>query len=127
MGRELRRAARRPACAGTSLTSAEHYSWGDGCDGWHLVREPSLSVIRERMPPGTAEVRHRHRAARQFFLVVEGEAVLEAGGVEHALRAGEGLQIEPGVPHQMFNRSPRPVEFLVVSTPHSHGDREVVE
>ena len=111
----------------TSYASAERYSWGDGCDGWHLVREPSLGVIRERMPPGTAEVRHRHRAARQFFLVVEGEAVLEAGGVEQTLRAGEGLQIEPCVPHQMFNRSTVDVFFLVVSTPHSHGDREVVE
>jgi mannose-6-phosphate isomerase-like protein (cupin superfamily) len=110
----------------TSFESAEHYSWGEGCDGWHLVRELSLSVIRERMPPGTAEVRHRHRAARQFFLVQEGEAVLEAGGIPHVLRAGEGLQIEPGVPHQMWNRSPHPVEFLVVSQPHSHGDREVV-
>lgn len=111
----------------TSFGSAEHYTWGDGCDGWHLVREPALSVIRERMPPGTAEVRHRHRAARQFFLVLRGEAVLEAAGVEHALRPGEGLQVEPGVPHQMFNRSAQPVEFLVVSQPHSHGDREVVE
>lgn len=111
----------------TSYASAERYSWGDGCDGWHLVREPSLGVIRERMPPGTAEVRHRHRSARQFFLVQEGEAVLEAEGVEHTLRAGEGLQIEPCVPHQMFNRSSADVFFLVVSTPHSHGDREVVE
>jgi mannose-6-phosphate isomerase-like protein (cupin superfamily) len=40
--------------------------------------------------------------------------------------AGEGLQIEPGVAHQIANRSEENVEFLVVSQPHSHGDRELV-
>ena len=107
--------------------SADHYSWGDGCDGWHLVNRAELSVIRERMPPGTAEVRHRHRAARQFFFILSGAAVLEASGVEYSLGAGEGLQVEPGVAHQMLNRSDRDVEFLVVSQPHSHGDRELVQ
>ena len=37
--------------------NAPHYRWGDGCDGWHLVRAPQLSVIQERMPPGTQEAR----------------------------------------------------------------------
>jgi mannose-6-phosphate isomerase-like protein (cupin superfamily) len=79
------------------------------------------------MPPGAAEVRHLHNAARQFFFILSGAAVLEAGGREHDLAAGEGLQVEPGVAHQMFNRSEGDVEFLVVSQPHSHGDRELVE
>ena len=52
--------------------SAPHYGWGEGCDGWHLVRTPELSVIQERMPPGTSEVRHRHGRARQFFFVLSG-------------------------------------------------------
>jgi mannose-6-phosphate isomerase-like protein (cupin superfamily) len=108
-----------------SLESAEHYTWGDSCEGWHLVNHPQLSVIRELMPPGTAERRHRHQRARQFFLVLSGVAVLEAGDVEHELQAGQGLQVEPGVAHQMFNRSQEPVAFLVVSQPHSHGDREL--
>jgi hypothetical protein len=37
--------------------TARHYVWGNGCDGWHLVCTGSLSIIEERMPPGTAEVR----------------------------------------------------------------------
>jgi len=31
--------------------TAEHYSWGNACDGWHLVQNSALSVIEERMPP----------------------------------------------------------------------------
>lgn len=107
-----------------SVETAEHYVWGGRCDGWHLVKRPELSVIQERMPSGTAEVRHLHRSARQFFYVLRGTAHLEAGGTDHELKAGQGLEVPPGTPHQMFNRSQTEVEFIVVSQPHSHGDRE---
>ncbi len=38
--------------------NAEHYSWGDICEGWHLLKADALSVIEERIPPGGSEVRH---------------------------------------------------------------------
>lgn len=90
------------------------------------MNQPALSVIRERLLPGMAETRHRHRQARQFFFVLKGDAVLEAGGTEVALGAGEGLEVAPGLLHQIFNRSEAALEFLVVSHPHphSHDDRE---
>jgi mannose-6-phosphate isomerase-like protein (cupin superfamily) len=110
-----------------STTTAEHYSWGDRCDGWHFVKQPSLSVIRERMLPATSEVNHFHHRARQFFFVLAGVAVVEVDGVAVELHPGEGLEIAPGVPHQMNNRSAEDLEFLVVSQPPSHGDRQVVE
>ncbi|MGD9692411.1 MAG: GNAT family N-acetyltransferase [Phycisphaerales bacterium] len=103
--------------------SAPHYTWGDRCDGWHLVRTSGLSVIEERMPPGAREVRHYHAAARQFFRVLTGTLTMEVDGATHDLRAGEGLEIAPGRAHQAQNRSDDPVEFLVISTPPSHGDR----
>ena len=110
-----------------SSASAEHYTWGAQCDGWHLVRAPGLSVIQERMPPGTSEVRHRHAHSRQFFFVLAGELTLEVLGAVHVLTAGMGLEIAPGVAHQAVNRSSAPAEFLVISQPPSHGDRELVE
>jgi mannose-6-phosphate isomerase-like protein (cupin superfamily) len=109
-----------------SAATAEHYSWGGDCDGWHLVRRRELSVIRERMPPGAAELRHLHTASRQFFFVLSGSAVLEVAGTEIELTAGEGVEVAPGTPHQLLNRSALELEFLVVSQPHSHGDRTLV-
>ena len=106
-----------------SKHGAEHYGWGKGCDGWHLVKADNLSVIHERMPPGTAEERHQHRASRQFFFVLSGELVLETAGRREALRAHEGSEVAPGEPHQVSNRSDAAAEFLVVSQPPSHGDR----
>lgn len=108
----------------TSIASAEHYSWGAQCDGWHLVRAEGLSVIQERMPPGTTEERHRHARARQFFYVLAGRLTLEVEGTRHVLDAGTGLEIVPGDAHQALNESDLQVEFLVISQPKSHGDRE---
>ena len=103
--------------------SAAHYTWGAGCDGWHLVRQPELSVIKERMPPGTEEVRHFHQRARQFFFVLTGELTLELDGRAEVLRAHQGLEVPPGLPHQALNHSGAEVLFLVISCPPSHGDR----
>jgi methyltransferase (TIGR00027 family) len=107
-----------------STAAAERYEWGAGAEGWHLVRRETLSVIQERMPPGTSEVRHRHLAATQFFFVLQGELEIEVAGATHRIAAGAGLEVRPGVPHQVFNRSASPADFLVVSQPPSHGDRE---
>jgi mannose-6-phosphate isomerase-like protein (cupin superfamily) len=107
-----------------SKETAEHYTWGERCDGWHLLKSPQLSVIQERMPPGTAEVRHFHRHAQQFFYILSGEAVMEVDGRPVDLTAGQGIWIPAGAAHQMRNESADEVHFLVVSHPPSHGDRE---
>jgi mannose-6-phosphate isomerase-like protein (cupin superfamily) len=106
-----------------SIANAEHYTWGDNCDGWHLVRTPDLSVIEEQMPPGTSETRHHHTHARQFFYVLEGELTLEVDHRINTLYSREGIEIAPGQHHQAINRSANPVRFLVTSQPPSHGDR----
>ncbi len=69
-----------------STRTAEHYVWGEVCDGWHLEQAPELSVIEERMPPGASEQRHRHEVARQFFYVLAGELTMEVDGVVHRLK-----------------------------------------
>jgi mannose-6-phosphate isomerase-like protein (cupin superfamily) len=108
-----------------SRATAEHYNWGDQCDGWHLVKDEQFSVIEEQMPPGACEVLHYHGRAQQFFFVLSGEAVMEVEGCGIRLTACEGLHILPGVPHQLRNESKEPVHFLVISQPPSHGDRIV--
>jgi mannose-6-phosphate isomerase-like protein (cupin superfamily) len=106
-----------------SIDSASHYTWGQGCDGWHLVRTAELSIIEERMPPRTSEVRHHHTRSRQFFYVLKGEAVLALDGSVVRLQANEGLEIPPGISHHIVNESAEEISFLVISQPPSHGDR----
>jgi len=104
-------------------SNAEHYTWGDGCDGWYLVRTAEMSVIQERMPAGTQEQRHSHQRARQFFFVLDGELTIEIAGETQTLSREQGVEIAPGIPHCAFNRSNKDVWFTVMSVPPSHGDR----
>jgi uncharacterized cupin superfamily protein len=106
-----------------SNRSSLHYSWGNNCDGWHLLDDDRLSVIEELVPAGESEVRHFHVRAQQFFYVLTGAVILEMDGAIHRLRTGDGLHVAAGVPHQLSNQGTEPARFLVISSPKSHGDR----
>lgn len=103
--------------------SAEHYIWGERCDAWRLLQNDSLSVIEECMPPGTAEARHYHNIAQQFFYILSGTANMEIENRDLILKVGQGISIAAGSPHRIRNISNEPVRFLVISQPSIRGDR----
>jgi mannose-6-phosphate isomerase-like protein (cupin superfamily) len=102
---------------------AEHYPWGQNCDGWHLLKSSEFSIIQERMPSNTSEIRHIHNKSHQFFFILSGEATMEVNGEVQRLQVDQGIEIQPQTPRQMMNKSNDVLEFLVVSCPPSHGDR----
>ena len=106
-----------------STETAEHYRWGEFCDGWHLLQRDDISVIQERVPAGGAEVMHYHNTARQFFYVLEGEGTMIFEDSEVVMKKGEGIEIAPQRRHQFRNRSAAEVLFLVISVPPTGGDR----
>ena len=99
----------------TGKAAAEHYTWGNCCDGWYLVKTPELNVIQERMPANTSETRHRHLKSRQFFFVLSGTAEVDRDGHLYTVRSGEGLEVPPGAAHKVANRSAGVLELLVTS------------
>jgi mannose-6-phosphate isomerase-like protein (cupin superfamily) len=103
-----------------------HYVWGEGCDGWALVDKPELSVKQERMPPHTAEAKHYHRVARQFFFILQGTAVFETNEGRVEVAANEGFEIEPGLVHRILNESEVDLVFVLCSQPSTANDREMV-
>lgn len=107
-----------------SKDNAEHYYWGDNCDGWRLVNRQDMSIIHEKMPPGTQEIRHYHAIARQFFFVLCGQLTIEVAGEISVLAPHSGREIPPGAGHQVSNSSDRDVEFIVISHPSTQGDRQ---
>src|SRR5690606_3167937 len=106
-----------------SAAAAEHYTWGDGCDGWILASGNDLLVIEERMPPKTHETRHYHTKAKQFFYVLSGVLTMEVDGQTYDVPAHKGIEILPNIPHQARNERDCDVMFLVVSAPTSRDDR----
>lgn len=106
-----------------SKENAEHYIWGGDCDGWHLLKSPTLSVIHECMPAGRQEQRHYHSTAQQFFFVLSGELSMELEGELYRIPAGKGIPVPARSRHQARNDSQENTEFLVISEPTTRGDR----
>jgi len=102
----------------------EHYTWGENCDGWHLLKTDGLSVIREKMPPGTAEQLHFHEHAQQLFYILSGVATFETNDQEMLVNTNESIHIPKMTKHRIANKSDQVLEFLVISEPKSHGDRQ---
>jgi len=106
-----------------STENAEHYTWGDQCDGWHLLQSDTLSVIQERMPPGTSEHLHFHNNAQQLFYILSGTATFELDADKKTLNAGQSIHIGSSVKHRVTNSGKTDLHLLVVSEPKAHGDR----
>ena len=101
----------------------KHYQWGDACDGWNFVDEPTLSVKQERMPAGTAEALHYHQFAQQFFFILEGTATFEIDNETVTVNTQEGIHIKPGQQHRISNQSARDLIFILSSQPNTKDDR----
>jgi len=107
----------------TSTQNAEHYTWGNDCDGWHLLKSDSLSVIQERMPPNTGEQLHFHHHAQQVFYILSGTATFEVVGEVFTVEASQSIHIPPETRHRILNKGADDLHFLVISEPKAHGDR----
>ena len=101
----------------------KHYQWGDACDGWNFVEEPSLSVKQERMPAGTSEALHYHEHAQQFFFILKGVATFEIENETVIIEEQEGIYIRPGQKHRIINHTGSEIEFLLSSQPSTQNDR----
>ena len=104
-------------------SDAVWYSWGDGCDGWRLLQGAGLGVILEKVPGGASEVAHHHVRAEQFFYVLRGVAALEFPHATLQFGPGQGVHVPAGIVHRLFNPTQDEVEFLVISSPPTAGDR----
>jgi mannose-6-phosphate isomerase-like protein (cupin superfamily) len=91
------------------------------------LKREELSIIREKMPPGTSEVKHYHQKSRQFFYILSGKASMEVQDKKYILLPSDGIEIPPLIPHKISNESTEELNFIVVSNPKSHGDRIEVE
>ena len=107
----------------SDISTAEHYTWGGVCDGWHLLKDPALSVIQERVPPSAGEAPHFHARARQFFYVLSGTATMEFENKKVTFGPNQGLHVPPNTLHRFSTCPDTDVVFLVISSPTTAGDR----
>lgn len=101
----------------------KHYNWGDNCDGWSFVSGPGVIVKQEKMPSGIAEKLYIHSIAQQFFFILNGEAEFSIEDNLVTVPANQGLKIEPGKKHKIMNKTPKDLEFLLISFPSTENDK----
>ena len=82
-----------------------------------------LAVVAESMPPGTAEIAHRHERANQFFFVLSGELTIVFDHEEVRVKAQSGISVPAGAVHQARNDGRVSVTFLAIAGPSNVGDR----
>lgn len=102
---------------------AEHYTWGNVCDGWYILKSDNLNVIEEKMPSGTSELLHCHRIAQQVFYILSGTAGFEINGELFTLKTNESIHIPPRALHRIFNEGTEDLSFLLISQPMAQNDR----
>jgi mannose-6-phosphate isomerase-like protein (cupin superfamily) len=99
------------------------YKWGNDCVSWNLLEDPFLSIKQERMPAGTAEVKHVHSNTQQFFYILKGIATFESDSNKIELISGEGIHVPSGVTHRIMNNTSEDLEFLLCTQPGNITDR----
>src|SRR5689334_13542091 len=108
--------------------NAEHYTWGNNCEGWHLLKNDSLSVIRERMPASTSEILHYHEHAQQVFYIMSGTATFELNGQTKIISGNDSIHIGQKQLHRISNNGSNDLYFLLISQPETKRDRiEIID
>ena len=81
-----------------------------------------------RLPPQSANTRHRHVRAEEFFFVLEGTGRMRVGDETLTVPRYGGVLVGPGVLRQIFNDTETETLWLIVGAPeaelepHERGD-----
>jgi mannose-6-phosphate isomerase-like protein (cupin superfamily) len=79
------------------------------------------SLAEASLPAGRATQRHYHRAAEEFYFILEGTGSLEIDGETRAVRPGDAALIPPGAWHQIT--AAENLRFLCCcAPPYAHED-----
>ena len=86
---------------------------------WKLIfsgeRTPTdlMSMGLAEIAPGGVLPLHHHEPG-EIYHVIDGEGIVEIGGVSHRLQSGISVFIPPNVWHHTTNTGPTPLSFLFV-------------
>src|SRR3989344_8951208 len=75
------------------------------------------SVARVIIPPEKGSPKHYHKISEETYFIYRGRAVLTINGQTYHLSAHQGVLINPGDVHQIFNACGENLELLVTCAP----------
>jgi mannose-6-phosphate isomerase-like protein (cupin superfamily) len=97
------------------------YYFEEGCHILELSNtegDPPVSIARARVPPGVTTKHHRLHGIVERYLILEGEATVEVGGLgQEPVGPGDVVLIPAGCPQRITNRGTGDLTFLAICTP----------
>ena len=106
-----------------SLAAAQPFTTKDGSTIRELHHTAAQSLAEATLARGQATERHHHRASEEIYFVLAGEGVLEVGGDERRVAAGDAALIPPGAWHTIRNDRAGDLRFLCCcAPPYAHED-----
>lgn len=80
--------------------------------------DPEVSIARARVPPGVTTRWHRLRGTAERYVILEGEGVMEVGGLQpQRVNPGDVVLIPPLRRQRITSSGTRDLIFLAICTP----------
>jgi mannose-6-phosphate isomerase-like protein (cupin superfamily) len=114
---------------GYHLIPSEDLSWRPS----NLMRIPNADYLERtgsnllgarmwRLPPGSANTRHRHVRAEEFYFVLEGTGRIRVGDETLTVPRYGGVLVGPATIRQIFNDTAVESLWLIVGAPDAEFD-----
>jgi quercetin dioxygenase-like cupin family protein len=98
-----------------------------GCSvRWLVGREdgaPNFAMRQFEVAVGGHTPKHMHPYEHEVF-VLEGEGIVLEGDIEHPLKRGDVVYVQPDEVHQFRNTGNVPLKFLCL-VPHSASEKQI--
>ncbi len=128
-----------PSISGYRLIAPDDLAWRPS----NLMRIPNADFLERtgsqilgarlwRMPPMSANTRHKHVRAEEFYFVVEGTGRIRVGEETLTVPRLGGILVGPDMVRQIFNDTQTETLWLIVGAPdaefepHEVGDMSLI-
>jgi len=86
------------------------------------------SLAETIVPVGKATDEHYHMETEEIYYIIRGQGFMEIGEEKQEVSEGDGIVIEPGMKHKIWNTSEMDLVFLCCCAPaYTHDDTVIVE
>ena len=86
------------------------------------------SLAEAIVPVGKSTDEHYHMETEEIYYIIRGQGMVKIGDEKREVREGDGIVIETGIKHKIWNTSDTDLVFLCCCAPaYTHDDTVMLE
>ena len=107
-----------------SLRESENYYFGNYGEipigvSFATINESNKNEIKDKL--------HYHVKSNEFYIILEGEGILEIEGKEFVLNSDSMIMVEPNEKHKITKATKLPFRFIAISTEKAKNDKVIID